>query len=197
MSTKSVVPFLIAFMGVITTTSQSTAQENTQQIIRIDQVPQNQPLAADIQNPTQAVNREMLDLSRALRRLDQSYYYRGYRSPRAWTAGSAFMDWHAQGIEKPQNARVVPPPPIEISHCSRPCCNPCESCRLRLTPCDQCIHSGIIDNVPESIQPVPESLPEPSKNCRECAGDRRIEPLCDVCYAKYLSNRILKQQRQR
>lgn len=45
-----------------------------------------------------SVNNEMLDLSRAIRRIDQSYGFRGIQGYGAWTAGSAYMDWDARGI---------------------------------------------------------------------------------------------------
>ena len=45
-----------------------------------------------------SVNDEMLDLSRALRRIDQSYGFRGIQGCGAWTAGSAYMDWDARGF---------------------------------------------------------------------------------------------------
>lgn len=39
---------------------------------------------------TDAVNGELRDLSQSFRSLDQSYHYRGFRSCRAWFAGSGF-----------------------------------------------------------------------------------------------------------
>lgn len=49
----------------------------------------------DVRN---SVNDELLDLARALRRIDQSYGFRGIQGCGSWTAGSAYMDWDARGF---------------------------------------------------------------------------------------------------
>ncbi len=61
------------------------------------------PHAADhrLDGPTavrNSVNDELLDVARALRRIDQSYGFRGIQGCGAWTAGSAYMDWDARGF---------------------------------------------------------------------------------------------------
>ena len=69
-----------------------------------------------------AVNGELFDLARALRSLDQSYAFRGVQGCGAWTAGSAYMDWHAQGVcPPPAGTRVLPPPPLVLGGCRSRC----------------------------------------------------------------------------
>lgn len=69
-----------------------------------------------------AVNRELFDLARALRSLDQSYAFRGIQGGGAWTAGSAHIDWHAQGLcSPPAGTRVLPPPPLVLGGCRSIC----------------------------------------------------------------------------
>lgn len=69
-----------------------------------------------------AVNSELFDLARALRSLDQSYAYRGIQGCGAWTAGSAHIDWHAQGVcPPPSGSRVLPPPPLVLGGCRSVC----------------------------------------------------------------------------
>lgn len=63
----------------------------------------------DVRN---SVNDELLDLARALRRIDQSYGFRGIQGCGSWTAGSAYMDWDARGFgnrpHPPDGARSGP-----------------------------------------------------------------------------------------
>ncbi len=62
-----------------------------------------------------AVNSELIDVARALRSLDQSYAFRGIQGCGAWTAGSAYIDWHARGLcPPPAGSRVLPPPPLVL-----------------------------------------------------------------------------------
>lgn len=73
-----------------------------------------------------AVGGELHDVARALRRIDQSYGYRGMVGCGSYTAGSAFMDWHAKGLTPPPGGRrVLPPPPLILGGC--------RSCRARLS----------------------------------------------------------------
>jgi hypothetical protein len=72
-----------------------------------------------------AVNGEFHDVAKALRSLDQSYYYRGMRGTGSWTAGSAFMDWEAQGIPPEQRWQVQPPPELDLSGYSSNRCGQC------------------------------------------------------------------------
>jgi len=87
---------------------------------------------------TRAINGEMKDIANAIRSLDQSYYIRGYRSKNAWTAGSAYFDYHSRGVTPPapgQPHKVLPPPPVNLSGCERkPGCPHCE----KNSPCPSC-----------------------------------------------------------
>ena len=56
-----------------------------------------------------SVNDELLDLARALRRIDQSYGFRGIQGCGAWTAGSAYRDWGASGYGHGFGNRPHPP----------------------------------------------------------------------------------------
>lgn len=62
-----------------------------------------------------AVNLELTDVARALRSIDQSYAYRGMRGTGSWTAGSAFMDWEAQGVPPEHRWNVTPPPELNLA----------------------------------------------------------------------------------
>ncbi|MEK6260993.1 MAG: hypothetical protein AABP62_20525 [Planctomycetota bacterium] len=76
-----------------------------------------------------AVNGELTDVARALRRLDQSYAVRGFQGCGACTAGSVFVDWRAKGVKPQDRVAVLPPDPIVLG---RPkaavCSHPCSSC---------------------------------------------------------------------
>jgi len=82
---------------------------------------------------------EMGNLARALRSLDQSYAFRGIQGCGSCTAGSAFVDWEAKGIQAPKRMRVLPPEPLKLSeHRSHGCqtcgggCEACQDCSRRL-----------------------------------------------------------------
>ncbi len=86
---------------------------------------------------TKSVNRELRDVARALRSLDQSYTLRGFQGCGAATAGSVFIDWRAQGIRKPDHVIVLPPAPIVLGIPKARCC--CEHCHRELRSIhDQC-----------------------------------------------------------
>lgn len=76
-----------------------------------------------------AVNGELTDVARALRRLDQSYYVRGFQGCGAATAGSVFVDWRARGIRPQDRVIVLPPEPIVLGRPKAACCSaPCPMC---------------------------------------------------------------------
>lgn len=77
---------------------------------------------------TAAVNAELRDLARALRRLDQSYAIRGIRGAHAATAGSVSIDWVAKEVPPGERPRAVPPPPLDLSR----------SCRVATPVCPTC-----------------------------------------------------------
>lgn len=69
-----------------------------------------------------AVNGEMFDVASALRSLDQSYSKRGIVGHSAATGGSAWFDWRANGLCKPEGyVRALPPPPRVLGGCSSRC----------------------------------------------------------------------------
>lgn len=94
--------------------------------------------ATGMERVTKSVNRELHDVARALRSLDQSYAIRGFQGCGASTAGSVFIDWRTKGLRQPEGTVVLPPAPIVLGipkthHC-------CPRCRTPLIeeemPCD-------------------------------------------------------------
>ncbi len=65
-----------------------------------------------------SVNDELLDLARALRRIDQSYGFRGIQGCGSWTAGSAYMDWDARGFGNRPHPPLVRHPGHDEDHFS-------------------------------------------------------------------------------
>lgn len=98
-----------------------------------------------------AVNGELIDVARALRSIDQSFSYRGMRGTGSWTAGSAHMDWHAQGIRPEDRWEVKPPPEYDLSGYSQ-CCPQCGT-RRRCGVRHEC--RSAVDTI--GCQPCPPS----------------------------------------
>lgn len=92
------------------------AEENRPPILESESPPAGSVVVRD------ALNQELFDLARALRSIDQSYAFRGIQGCGAWTAGSAHIDWHAQGLcPPPVGTRVLPPPPLVLGGCRSVC----------------------------------------------------------------------------
>ncbi len=114
-----------------------------------------------------AVNGELTDVARALRRLDQSYAVRGFQGCGAWTAGSVFVDWRAKGVKPQDRVAVLPPDPIVLG---RPkaavCCRPCSICGGTHLGAGGCSCGATIINVPPAQPARPccdgPSLPTPT-----------------------------------
>jgi Flp pilus assembly pilin Flp len=77
---------------------------------------------AGLQTASTAVNDELRDVSRAIRNLDQSYSYCGFRGCNSMTAGSAFLDTSVDVMgDRPANPpEAIQPRPSAPSSAAPP-----------------------------------------------------------------------------
>lgn len=110
--------------------------------------------ASGMEHVSQSVNRELHDVARALRSLDQSYTLRGFQGCGASTAGSVFIDWRAKGLRQPEGLTVLPPPPIVLGiPKTHHCCPQCQISHWEVeTECD-CEHA--VEPAPLPLVPTP------------------------------------------
>ncbi|MCA8998033.1 MAG: hypothetical protein KDA80_13640 [Planctomycetaceae bacterium] len=64
---------------------------------------------------TRSPEQQAKELAAALRSINQSYGFRGMRSPHAFTAGSIYIDWDAYDLPHPEDLTLTPPNPRKFA----------------------------------------------------------------------------------
>lgn len=85
---------------------------------------------------SRAINRELRDVDRGFRQLDQTYALRGFQGCGAATADSVFIDWRARGQLPPKGITVLPPEPIMLGIPKWNCCDQHDRLLTRPVPCE-------------------------------------------------------------